>query len=123
MERPSGPLGAATQSSRPMVDNGMPRPAPMNTARRIPNAVRHVQTQSSLSRQKPLSAAEVIELAREAMKVAVEEHEKKSQDPEVIQQGLTVPGVTIDLSHKMIQIFPEEVVDIIKKELERYIPC
>ncbi|RAL65383.1 hypothetical protein DID88_000951 [Monilinia fructigena] len=29
------------------------------------------------------------------------------------------PGVTIDLSHKQIQKFPEEVVDIIKIELER----
>ncbi|KAF8855096.1 hypothetical protein BDZ45DRAFT_596161 [Acephala macrosclerotiorum] len=115
MERPSGPLGAATQSSRPMVDNGMPRAAPLNTARRIPNAVRHAQSSSSLSKQKSLSAAEVIALAREAMKVAVDEH------AEVVKaEGLNVPGVTIDLSHKLIQIFPEEVVDIIKNELERF---
>lgn len=99
-----------------MVDNGMPRPAPLNTARRVPNTVRHAQSSSSLSKQKPLSAAEVIELARGAMKLAVGEHEKKVVEAE----GLTVPGVTIDLSHKLIQIFPEEVVDIIKNELERY---
>ena len=30
-------------------------------------------------------------------------------------------GVTIDLSRKNIQKLPEEVVDIVKKELERFV--
>ncbi|KAE8453069.1 hypothetical protein EG329_012256 [Mollisiaceae sp. DMI_Dod_QoI] len=101
-----------------MVDNGIPRPAPLNTVRRVPNTVRHAASSSSLSAQIPISAGQVVGLAREAMKNALDEHEKKAALA-AKAEGLTVPGVTIDLSHKQIQRFPEEVVDIIKKELER----
>ena len=124
MERPSGPpLGAATQSTgRPMVDNlvnGLPRPTPMNTARRLPNTVRHAASNSSLSAQIPISAGQVVALAREAMKNAIQENQTKAAEAVGVSNELK-PGVTIDLSHKQIQQFPEEVVDIIKNELERY---
>jgi sRNA-binding carbon storage regulator CsrA len=124
MERPSGPpLGAATQSTgRPMVDNlvnGFPRPTPLNTARRLPNTVRHATSNSSLSAQIPISAGQVVALAREAMKNAIQENQTKAAEAVGVSNELK-PGVTIDLSHKQIQIFPEEVVDIIKNELERY---
>ncbi len=122
MERPSGPLGTATQSTgRPLDSNGLPRPPPLNTVRRIPNnaAVRHAASNSSLSSQIPISAAQVVVLAREAMKNALDENQTKAAEASGVSNELK-PGVTIDLSHKQIQRFPEEVVDIIKNELERY---
>jgi hypothetical protein len=120
MDRPSGPLGAATQSTgRPMAENGAPRAAPLNPARRVPNTVRHAASTSSLSTQIPISSGQVIALAREAMKNALEENETKAAEASGVSNELK-PGVTIDLSHKQIQRFPEEVVDIIKNELERY---
>ncbi|CZS98374.1 hypothetical protein WAI453_005849 [Rhynchosporium graminicola] len=124
MDRPSGPLGAATQSTgRPMVDNGAPRPAiPItlsNTVRRIQNnGIRHEASNSGPSIQIPISAGQVVALAQEAMKNAIEENRTKAEEASGVSTELK-PGVTIDLSHKQIQKFPEEVVDIIKNELER----
>jgi hypothetical protein len=61
----------------------------------------------------------VVALAQEAMKNALEENQTKAAEASGVSNELK-PGVTIDLSHKQIQKFPEEVVDIIKNELERY---
>jgi hypothetical protein len=61
-----------------------------------------------------------VALAREAMKNALDENQTKAAEASGVSNELK-PGVTIDLSHKQIQRFPEEVVDIIKNELERYI--
>lgn len=123
MERPSGPLGTATQSSgRPLDSNGLPRLPPLNTVRKFPNTnttVRHAASNPSLSSQIPISAAQVVVLAREAMKNALDENQTKAAEASGVSNELK-PGVTIDLSHKQIQRFPEEVVDIIKNELERY---
>jgi hypothetical protein len=122
MERSTGPpLGAATQSTgRPQTENGLQRPPPLNTARRIPNpAIRHEASNSALSAQTSISASEVVALAREAMRNALEENQTKAAETSGVSNELK-PGVTIDLSHKQIQKFPEEVVDIIKNELERY---
>lgn len=125
MERPSGPpLGAATQSTgRPMGENGIARPAPLNTARKVSNnsnpTIQHAASSSSISAQIPISAGQVVALAREAMKVALEENQTKAAETSGVSNELK-PGVTIDLSHKNIQKFPDEVVDIIKNELERY---
>jgi hypothetical protein len=124
MERSFGPpMGAATQSTgRPMAENGVPRVAPLNTMRKIPNpsssSIKHAASNSSLSSQVPISAGQVIALAREAMKMALEENQTKAAETSGVSNDLK-PGVTIDLSHKQIQRFPEEVVDIIKNELER----
>jgi len=102
-----------------MVDSGITRQAPLNAARRIPNTVRPAESNSSLSAQIPISAGQVVLLAREAMKNALDENQKKAAEASGVSNELK-PGVTIDLSHKQIQKFPEEVVDIIKNELERY---
>ncbi|RDW60823.1 hypothetical protein BP6252_12206 [Coleophoma cylindrospora] len=117
---PTGPLGAATQSSgRPMVANGLPaRPGPRDSARRGPNSIRPAASNSSLSTQPSISAEKVVSLARDAMKVALEENQSKAAETSGVSNELK-PGVTIDLSHKNIHKFPEEVVDIIKNELER----
>jgi hypothetical protein len=121
MERPSGPLGIATQSTgRPMIDGSAAnRQALSNTVRRVPGpTISHEASNSSPSNQIPLSAAQVVALAREAMKNALEENQTKAAEASGVSNELK-PGVTIDLSHKNIQKFPDEVVDIIKTELER----
>ncbi len=104
-----------------MADNGaLNRQALSNTARRTPNPTVHlVPSNSSLSTQIPITASQVIDLAKEAMKNALEENETKAAEASGVSNELK-PGVTIDLSHKNIQNFPDEVVDIIKNELERY---
>ena len=102
-----------------MADNGAQRLAPLNTARRIPQAIRHAASSSSLSPQPvPISTSQVITLAREAMKNALDEHKTQAAEASDVRDEMK-PGVTVDLSHKQIQKFPEEVVDIIKNELER----
>lgn len=124
MERPSGPLGAATQSTgRPMVDNAaLGRSAISNTARKVStSALRNMPSNSSMNASLPISASQVVQLAKEAMKIALEENQTKAAEASGVSNELK-PGVTIDLSHKNIQKFPDEVVDIIKTELERYEP-
>ena len=126
MDRPSGPpLGAATQSTgRPLAENGLSRPPPLNTVRRIPqDTMRHAPSNSSINSQNSIPAAsQVVQLARDAMKSALEENQTKAAEASGVSNELK-PGVTIDLSHKQIKAFPEEVVDIIKNELERYCLC
>ncbi|RQM05487.1 hypothetical protein DH86_00001505 [Scytalidium sp. 3C] len=96
----------------------MPRD-PLATARRIPpsNTVRHATTNSLMSIPPPISPTDVVELARQALKVALEENRNKVADGGVGSD--LKPGVTIDLSHKNIKTFPEEVIDVIKDEIER----
>jgi hypothetical protein len=128
MERPTGPpLGVATQSTgRPMIDDsGFPRPAPLNTVRRIvPNLVAAPPVSNPSASadvpdaDSPLSESQVVALVQEAMKHALEENQTKAAEASGVSNDLK-PGVTIDLSHKQIQNFPEEVVDIIKNDLER----
>lgn len=127
MDRLNGPpLGAAIMSSgRPKFENGMPgpvagsgpRPQNLSASRRGPMG-RHAQSNSALSSKLPLSQGQVIALAREYMNKALEENIVKATESSAVSNELK-PGVTIDLSHKRIQRFPEEVVDIIKVELER----
>ena len=121
MERPTGPLGVATQSTgRAMFEYGAFNRAASNTTHKSPNTtIRPVASNSSLSTQVPISAAQVIALAQEAMRNALEENQTKAAEASGVSNELK-PGVTIDLSHKNIQNFPDEVVDIIKSELERY---
>ncbi|KAI1083761.1 RAM signaling pathway protein-domain-containing protein [Whalleya microplaca] len=66
----------------------------------------------------PLSAREVIALAKEAMNDALQENETQAAEASGVSTELK-PGVTIDLSRRNIQTLPVEVVDIIKNELER----
>jgi hypothetical protein len=80
----------------------------------------HHQTPSDSLLAPPLSTAEVVALAREAMRDALEENKTKAGAVTGMSSELK-PGITIDMSHKNIKKFPEEVVDIIKTELERYL--
>lgn len=52
---------------------------------------------------------------------AAHENEAKAAEASGVSNTLK-PGLTIDLSRRKIQTLPEEVVDVIKDELERYGP-
>jgi len=55
------------------------------------------------------------------MQNALQENEAQAQRAEGGTTNAELkPGVTIDLSRKGIRELPEEVVDVIKHELERY---
>jgi hypothetical protein len=58
---------------------------------------------------------------QKAMQMALEAEDRSDED-ENAGTG-PKPGVTLDMSRKGIQILPEEVVDIIKDRLERYMLC
>lgn len=62
----------------------------------------------------------VVTLAREAMKTALQDNESQAAEASGVSNRLK-PGVTIDLSRRNIQYLPDEVVDIIKNELERLV--
>ncbi|RKF56214.1 putative ram signaling pathway protein [Erysiphe neolycopersici] len=118
MDRPSTTGLASLPAGRLKIDNGTPRTAPLITTRRTPKMLRSTVSNSSLSSQPSMSPYQFIALAREAMKNALEENRSKAVEAKSVSNELK-PGVTIDLSHKLIQRFPDEVVDIIKNELER----
>lgn len=94
--------------------NNIPPPPP------IPKNVRKIPSSSGLTASAPIAASQVIVLAREAMKRAIEENESQAAEASGVSNELK-PGVTVNLSHKNIQKLPEEVVDIIKDQLERYV--
>lgn len=75
---------------------------------------------AKLSASVPSSSAQVIHLAREAMKTALDDNESKAAEASGVSNELK-PGVTIDLSRRNIEYLPDEVVDIIKNELERLV--
>ncbi|KAF4123645.1 Leucine-rich repeat (LRR) protein [Geosmithia morbida] len=72
---------------------------------------------ATLSASSGIPPSQVIALARESLKNSLE-NEKQVAEAGTVGAGLK-PGVTIDLSRKNIQKIPEEVVDIVKNELER----
>jgi hypothetical protein len=87
----------------------------------IPNNIRNAAGNSTLAATVPMSTAKVLALTREMMENALQENEVRAQagvDPSAVSSEMK-PGVTIDLSRKNIQELPEEVVDVIKNELER----
>jgi Leucine-rich repeat (LRR) protein len=65
----------------------------------------------------PPSRDEIIALAREAIEASREEIRRSGELG--VTSELQQPGVTVDLGHKHIVHLPEEVVDIIKDEIER----
>ncbi|KAJ2907108.1 Leucine-rich repeat-containing protein sog2 [Zalerion maritima] len=69
---------------------------------------------STLSATPPMPATQVVSIVKEAMENALEQHRTQAGEASDL-----VTGVTIDLSRKSIQKLPDEVVDIIKTELER----
>jgi hypothetical protein len=142
MDRPSGPLGAATQSTgrglpenpaqgvrRPMGSMGqniltappMPPIPPMPPVPPMPTMIRNMPSASSLAVSAPMAPGQVIALAREAMQHALAENENKAAEASAVSTDLK-PGLTIDLSRKNIHWLPDEVVDVIKNELERLVP-
>ncbi|KAI6781813.1 Leucine-rich repeat-containing protein-like protein [Emericellopsis cladophorae] len=62
-------------------------------------------------------ASKVIALARDAMRNALE-NENQAAEAGTVDANLK-PGVTVDLSRRSIDVIPDEVVDIMKDQLER----
>jgi hypothetical protein len=71
-----------------------------------------------------LSTEEIISIAREAIaREASRDIVRRNAQPIPLdtQQGtLQRPGVTLDLGHKKLVNLPDEIIDIIKDEIERY---
>jgi hypothetical protein len=65
------------------------------------------------------SDEEVIAFARDAIEASREES-RRGRDG-VLSTDLQQPGVTVDLGHRNIVRLPDEVIDIIKQEIERYV--
>lgn len=123
MERPSGPNpaqmglpGNPAQGRRAAFAAGINIPPPPP----IPKTVRKIPSNSGLTASAPIAQSQVIVLARDAMKKAVEENQSQVAEASAVSSELK-PGVTVNLSHKNIQKLPEEVVDVIKDQLERYV--
>lgn len=89
-----------------------PPPPPIPTGTNAP-------PNGNLSVSRALTPAQVISLAHDAMRTALES-EGQTVEASTAGTGLK-SGVTVDLSRKNIQKLPEEVVDIVKDELERFV--
>ena len=130
MDRPERIVGSASQ---PPANRGLPD-NPASGRRPVPNSaatsngppppppppipgLRSVPSNSSLSAASVMSSSQIINLAREAMRNALQT-ENQAAEASAVGTGLKT-GVTIDLSRKNITKLPEEVVDIVKGELER----
>lgn len=114
MDRPRGLPENPAQGRRAIAAAGSgpgnPPPPP------VPTGLRELSSSSGLSVSAPLTSAQVLAIAREAMQLA---HENEAKNAEGSGVDNLKPGLTVDLSRKKIQNLPEEVVDIIKDELER----
>jgi hypothetical protein len=63
--------------------------------------------------------AQVVNLARAAFEHSLADiHRTAAETPRELQQQQ--PGITIDLGHKNITRLPDEVIDVISAEIERY---
>ncbi|KAK3387494.1 RAM signaling pathway protein-domain-containing protein [Podospora didyma] len=112
MERPlRGLPDNPAQARRAIAAAALSNPPPP-----VPS-LRDVPSNASLSASAPPSASQVIALAKDAMKAA-HDNEAKAAEASGVSNSLK-PGLTIDLSRKKIQKLPDEIVDIIKDELER----
>lgn len=115
MDRPRGLPENPAQGRRAIAAAGSgpgnPPPPP------VPNGLRDMPSSSNLLASAPLSSSQVLVVAREAMELA-HENEAKNAEASGVSDNLK-PGLTVDLSRKKIQNLPDEVVDIIKDELER----
>ncbi|EOD50107.1 hypothetical protein GTA08_BOTSDO01139 [Neofusicoccum parvum] len=65
----------------------------------------------------PLSDDEVVALVRKTIEQAREDTTRRTE-PDVVKD-LAQPGITIDLGHHALRRLPEEVIDIIKADIER----
>ncbi|KAI1426333.1 RAM signaling pathway protein [Xylaria sp. FL1777] len=89
-------------------------PLPIPDKYNVPPAV----PGATLSASVPMSSPQVIKIAREKMKTALQDNESQVAEASGVSNELK-PGVTIDLSELNIRYLPEEVVDVIKNELVR----
>ncbi|KAF2196484.1 hypothetical protein GQ43DRAFT_405030 [Delitschia confertaspora ATCC 74209] len=73
-----------------------------------------------MSNDTPITDDEVVALARAAIDQSREDISQRavSDTPEV-PRASQQPGITIDLSHRFIARLPEEVIDVIRTEIER----
>ena len=69
----------------------------------------------------PISDDEVVALTKAAFEHSRQDinHRAAAETPRELQQQQ--PGITIDLGHKNIARLPDEVIDVIRAEIERYI--
>ncbi|KAJ3556135.1 hypothetical protein NPX13_g10204 [Xylaria arbuscula] len=135
MNTASASMAAAVVHPHPTSSRGLPI-NPAQGVRRIPLPtfkmppppppppipekynVSHASPGATLSASVPMSAHQVISHAEEKMKAALQDNESQAAEASGVSNGLK-PGVTIDLSRLNIQVLPDEVVDVIKNELER----
>lgn len=64
---------------------------------------------------------EIVVLAKDAIDAFREETRRSADNDGAAKELQQQPGVTIDLGHKHITSLPDEVVEIIKDEIERYV--
>ena len=110
MDFPRGLPDNPAQARRAIAAAALANPTPPPP---VPS-LRDVPPNSNLSAGQPISPNQVLAIARESMRAARENEAKAAE-----ASGLK-PGLTINLSRKKIQTLPEEIVDVIKDELERY---
>ncbi|KAI1269571.1 RAM signaling pathway protein [Xylariaceae sp. FL1019] len=89
-------------------------PPPIPEKYHVPN-----NSGSTLSAKAPMSSAQVISLASAAMQAALLETQNQTAESNAVGNEHHRLGVTIDLSRKNIASLPDEVVQIIKNDLER----
>ena len=67
----------------------------------------------------PISDDEVVALTKAAFEHSRQDITQRAaaEAPRELQQQ---PGITIDLGHKNIARLPDEVIDVIRTEIERY---
>ncbi|KAH6851127.1 RAM signaling pathway protein-domain-containing protein [Chaetomium sp. MPI-CAGE-AT-0009] len=117
MDFPRGLPDNPAQARRAIAAAALANPTPPPP---VPS-LRDVPSSSNLSAGQPISPNQVLAVAREAMRAA-HENEAKAAEASGVSNTLK-PGLTIDLSRKKIQMLPEEIVDVIKDELERFSEC
>ncbi|KAI0436910.1 RAM signaling pathway protein [Xylaria telfairii] len=111
---PINPAQGFRRIPLPTFNMPPPPPPPIPEKYNVPSAV----FGATLSASAPMSSAQVINRARAAMTAALQDNESQAAEASGVSTELK-PGVTIDLSRLNIQYLPDEVVDIIKNELER----
>ncbi|CRK47746.1 hypothetical protein BN1723_020382, partial [Verticillium longisporum] len=95
MERSNGPRGLPDNPAQGVrrlpMGNSLPPPMPP-----MPNIRNTSSSNATLSASTPISSAQVIALAREAMQNALRENESQAAEASAVSNDLK-PGVTIDL--------------------------
>ncbi|KAI0972880.1 RAM signaling pathway protein [Xylaria arbuscula] len=115
---PINPAQGIRRIPLPTFDMPPPPPPPPIPDKYHVSSSASTASSATLSASAPMSSPQVINLAREKMKTALQDNESQAAEASGVSNELK-PGVTIDLSNLSIKHLPDEVVDIIKNELER----